>query len=86
MGACPERIVSFKDYSVDMIGSMIKSMEVPDEGLRIIALACENDAYPALDSAADKQETASSECKVYTCKVSRVNKSCLGCGCVLKGH
>lgn len=52
MGACPERIVSFKDYSVDMIGSMIKSIEVPDEGLRIIALACENDAYPALDSAA----------------------------------
>jgi quinone-modifying oxidoreductase subunit QmoB len=52
MGACPERIVSFKDYSVDMVGSMIKSMEVPDEGLRIIALACENDAYPALDSAA----------------------------------
>jgi quinone-modifying oxidoreductase subunit QmoB len=52
MGACPERIVSFKDYSVDMIGSMIKSVEVPDEGLRIIALACENDAYPALDSAA----------------------------------
>jgi quinone-modifying oxidoreductase subunit QmoB len=35
-----------------MIGAMIKSMEVPDEGLRIIALACENDAYPALDSAA----------------------------------
>lgn len=52
MGACPERIVSFKDYSVDMIGSMIKSIEVPDEGLRIVALACENDAYPALDSAA----------------------------------
>lgn len=52
MGACPERIVSFKDYSVDMIGSMIKSIEVLDEGLRIVALACENDAYPALDSAA----------------------------------
>jgi len=52
MGACPERIVSFKDYSVDMIGSMIKSVEVPEEGFRIIALACENDAYPALDSAA----------------------------------
>ncbi|MBI4685339.1 MAG: hydrogenase iron-sulfur subunit [Nitrospirae bacterium] len=51
MGACPERIVSFKDYSVDMIGSMIKSVEVPDEGFRIIVLACENDAYPALDSA-----------------------------------
>lgn len=52
MGACPERIVSFKDFSVDMIGSMIKSIEVPDEGLRIVVLACENDAYPAIDSAA----------------------------------
>ncbi|TAL25175.1 MAG: FAD-dependent oxidoreductase [Nitrospirae bacterium] len=52
MGACPERIVSFKDYSVDMIGSMIKSVEVPEEGFRFIVLACENDAYPALDSAA----------------------------------
>jgi len=51
MGACPERIVSFKDYSVDMIGSMIKSVEVPEEGFRFIVLACENDAYPAIDSA-----------------------------------
>lgn len=52
MGACPERIVSFKDYHVDMIGSMIKSVYVPDDEdkLRIIALACENDAYPALDT------------------------------------
>jgi len=52
MGACPERIVSFKDYHVDMIGSMIKSMDVPEEGVRIICLACENDAYPALDTVA----------------------------------
>jgi quinone-modifying oxidoreductase subunit QmoB len=51
MGACPERIVSFKDYHVDMIGSMLKSVDIPDEGLRIICLACENDAYPALDTA-----------------------------------
>jgi quinone-modifying oxidoreductase subunit QmoB len=54
MGACPERIISFKNYSVDMIGSMIKSIEVPDEDEekpRIIALVCENDAYPALDAA-----------------------------------
>ncbi|MDA8169327.1 MAG: FAD-dependent oxidoreductase [Nitrospiraceae bacterium] len=50
MGACPERIVSFKDYHVDMIGSMIKSIDVPEEGLRVICLACENDAYPALDT------------------------------------
>ncbi len=52
MGACPERIISFKNYSVSMIGDMIKSMEVPEEDEekpRIIVLACENDAYPALD-------------------------------------
>ena len=52
MGACPERIISFKNYSVDMIGSMIKAIEVPeefDEKPRALALVCENDAYPALD-------------------------------------
>lgn len=52
MGSCPERIISFKDYSVGMIGSMIKAIEVPDETEekpRILVLACENDAYPALD-------------------------------------
>lgn len=53
MGACPERIVSFKDYSVDIIGSMIKTIESPDEEtFRILCFACENDAYPALDTAA----------------------------------
>jgi len=54
MGACPERIVSFKNYSVPMIGNMIKSVEVPeedDEKPRIIGLVCENDALPALDMA-----------------------------------
>jgi quinone-modifying oxidoreductase subunit QmoB len=52
MGACPERIISFKNYSVPMIGDMIKSINVPDEydeKPRILVLACENDAYPALD-------------------------------------
>lgn len=55
MGACPERIMSFKNYSVDMIGSMVKNIEVPpeeDEKPRAIVFACENDAYPALDLAA----------------------------------
>ena len=55
MGACPERIVSFADYSVDAVSSMIKKIEVPDEvdeKPRILALLCENDAYPALDDAA----------------------------------
>jgi quinone-modifying oxidoreductase subunit QmoB len=54
MGSCPERIVSFKNYSVDMIASMVKAIEVPDEfeeKPRILVLACENDAYPALDMA-----------------------------------
>jgi quinone-modifying oxidoreductase subunit QmoB len=52
MGACPERIVSFKDYSVSVITSMIKAVEVPDEDEekpRILALLCENDAFPAMD-------------------------------------
>ena len=51
MGACPERIVAFKDYSVDIIGSMVKAIDVPEEGFRIVAFICENDAYPALDTA-----------------------------------
>ena len=55
MGACPERIISFANYSVPMIGAAIKEMEVPDEEdekPRILVLACENDAIPAVDVAA----------------------------------
>jgi quinone-modifying oxidoreductase subunit QmoB len=54
LGACPERIISFKNYSVDMIASMIKAIEIPDEEEekpRILVFMCENDAYPALDIA-----------------------------------
>jgi len=54
MGSCPERIISFSDYSVDIIGSMIRAIEVPpedEEKPRILAFLCENDAYPALDIA-----------------------------------
>jgi Pyruvate/2-oxoacid:ferredoxin oxidoreductase delta subunit len=53
MGACPERIISFKNYSVDMIGSMIKGIEVPDADEKNPGhcLDLENDAYPALDMA-----------------------------------
>jgi quinone-modifying oxidoreductase subunit QmoB len=54
MGACPERIIGFKDYNVDMIGSMVKAIEVPDDDedkLRFMAFVCENDAYPAMDMA-----------------------------------
>jgi quinone-modifying oxidoreductase subunit QmoB len=55
MGACPERIISFKNYTVDMIGSMIKAIEVPEEDEekpRYVAFVCENDIIPALDLAA----------------------------------
>ncbi len=54
LGACPERVVSFKNYSVDMIASMIKAIEVPEEDEekpRVLVFMCENDAYPALDIA-----------------------------------
>ncbi len=57
MGACPERIIGFKDYNIDVVGSMIKAIEVPDdddEKLRMVVFACENDAYPCLDMAAAK--------------------------------
>jgi quinone-modifying oxidoreductase subunit QmoB len=55
LGACPERIVSFKDYSIDIVASMIKAIPIPEEyeeKPRILALLCENDAFPALDLAA----------------------------------
>ncbi|WP_307403205.1 FAD-dependent oxidoreductase [Desulfofundulus luciae] len=62
MGACPERIISFKNYSVPMIGSMVKAIEVPEEDEekpRILVFACENDAYPALDMAGINRLTIS---------------------------
>ncbi|MEW6442145.1 MAG: FAD-dependent oxidoreductase [bacterium] len=54
MGSCPERIISFKDFSVDIIGSMVKTIEVPEEDEekpRVVCFICENDAYPAVDIA-----------------------------------
>ena len=54
MGACPVRVISFENYSVDSVGAQIKAVDVPDEFSekpRILLLACENDAYPALDMA-----------------------------------
>jgi quinone-modifying oxidoreductase subunit QmoB len=54
-GACPERVISFANYNIDQIGSMIREVVVPKDfrkgGPRILILACENDAYPALDMA-----------------------------------
>ncbi len=55
LGACPERIISFKNYSVDIISSMLKGIDIPEEfedKPRLLAFFCENDAYPAFDRAA----------------------------------
>ncbi|NQU04511.1 MAG: hydrogenase iron-sulfur subunit, partial [Calditrichaeota bacterium] len=54
-GACPERIISFADYSPNMVSQMIKSVSMPeedDERPRYLVFMCENDAVPALDIAA----------------------------------
>jgi len=54
MGACPVRVISFENYSVETVGQQLKNIEIPDEfeeKPRILVLACENDAYPALDMA-----------------------------------
>ncbi len=74
MGACPERIISFKNYSVDMIASMLKAIEVPDETEdkpRIVIFACENDAYPAIDMAGMSRAT-------YDASVRIIPLRCLG--------
>jgi len=54
MGACPVRVISFENYSIDTVGQQIKNVSIPEEfenKPRILVLACENDAYPALDQA-----------------------------------
>jgi quinone-modifying oxidoreductase subunit QmoB len=58
MGACPERIISFKNYSVNQMTQMIKSIFIPDEfeeKPRILVFICENDALPAVDMAGLKR-------------------------------
>jgi quinone-modifying oxidoreductase subunit QmoB len=70
MGCCPERIINFTDYSIDSIGSMVKAIGVPSEDdfdeppLRILALVCENDAYPALDIVGLNRLTYSAEVRI----------------------
>jgi quinone-modifying oxidoreductase subunit QmoB len=74
MGACPVRVISFENYSVDSVGAQIKSIEMPDEFSgkpRILLLACENDAYPALDMAGVQRAT-------YSAFVRAIPVRCLG--------
>ena len=67
-GACPERVISFANYNIDQIGSMIRQVQVPadfkQEGPRVLILACENDAYPALDMAGMRRKTWSPYCRI----------------------
>ena len=54
LGCCPERLISFNNYNIDQLASAIKAIHVPEEEQekpRILALCCENDAYPAFDMA-----------------------------------
>ena len=74
MGACPVQIISFDDYSVEMLSAMIKSVEMPegdDEKPRILALACENDAYPAIDMAGIER-------RQYPASIRVIPVRCLG--------
>ena len=74
MGACPVRVISFENYSVDTVGSQIKAVNIPDEfeeKPRILILACENDAYPALDMAGIQRLS-------YSAFVRAIPVRCLG--------
>jgi quinone-modifying oxidoreductase subunit QmoB len=74
MGACPVRVISFENYSVETVGAQIKAVEIPDESEekpRILVLACENDAYPALDMAAMQR-------REYSAFVRVIPVRCLG--------
>ncbi len=54
MGACPVQTIAFDNYHPQMVNAMIEANEIPDEFAekpRILVLACENDAYPAIDMA-----------------------------------
>jgi quinone-modifying oxidoreductase subunit QmoB len=74
MGACPVRVISFENYSCDTVGMQVKAVNVPDEDEekpRILILACENDAYPALDMAGLQRIT-------YSAYVRAIPVRCLG--------
>jgi quinone-modifying oxidoreductase subunit QmoB len=74
MGACPVRVISFENYSCDTVGMQVKAVNIPDEDEekpRILILACENDAYPALDMAGIARIT-------YSAYVRAIPVRCLG--------
>ncbi len=67
MGACPVRTISFDNYSVESLVTQIKSVNIPDEFSgkpRLLLIACENDAVPALDMAGIKHNNWSAFVRV----------------------
>jgi quinone-modifying oxidoreductase subunit QmoB len=70
MGACPERIIGFADYNINSIGNMVKAIKVPSSDdyseppLRVLALVCENDAYPAIDIAGMNRLSFSADVRI----------------------
>jgi len=88
LGACPERVISFDDYSVNSVSAMIKAVEIPDEfeeKPRILAFVCENDAYPAFDMAAAKGLKYSAYVRIIPVRcIGSINKvwisDALSCG------
>jgi len=74
MGACPVRVISFGNYSVDTVVAPLKAIDMPDEFSekpRILLLACENDAYPAHDMAGIARHA-------YSAFVRAIPVRCLG--------
>ena len=61
MGACPVSTISFKNYSPQQVSEMVAAgtEDCPAEKPRILVLACENDAYPAMDMAGINREQVS---------------------------
>ena len=78
MGSCPERIISFEDYSIQAVSAMIKAVSIPDEfenKPRILAFVCENDAYPAFDMAALHRSAISPYLRVIPVRcIGSINK------------
>jgi quinone-modifying oxidoreductase, subunit QmoB len=78
LGACPERIINFSDFSINSISSMIKAVNIPDEfeeKPRILVFVCENDAYPAFDMAGFKRLNYSSYVRIIPVRcIGSVNK------------
>ena len=64
-----------------MIGSMVKSINVPDEydeKPRVVVFICENDAFPAVDMAGINQAGIQPVCQIHSVEVSREHQSWSG--------